>query len=80
MYFMGTLLDGQNFSNECGNVNIYGCILWVFFWMGREILAMNVEYVVCYGCIMQTILDVVDLGRGWLVWMDVLLMGIKCVE
>jgi hypothetical protein len=24
MYFTGTLLDGQNFSNECGNVNIYG--------------------------------------------------------
>jgi hypothetical protein len=41
MYFKGTLLDGQNFSNECGNVNIYGCILWVLFWMDREILAMN---------------------------------------
>jgi hypothetical protein len=80
VYFTGTLLDGQNFSNECGNVNIYGCILWCTLLDGQRILAMNVEYVVCYGCIMQTILDVVDLGRGRLVWMDVLLMCIKCIE
>jgi hypothetical protein len=46
--------------------------------MDREFLAMNVEYVVCYGCIMWTILDVVDLGRGQLVWVDVpLIMCIK---
>jgi hypothetical protein len=38
---MGTLLDEQNFGNECGNVSIMGCILQVLSWMDR-ILAMNV--------------------------------------
>jgi hypothetical protein len=38
---MGTLLDEQNFGNECGECEYYGCILWVLFWMDR-ILAMNV--------------------------------------